>query len=690
MGCLVGRLWPVAVLLFLLVGVPVAARAELQVSGIDVPRVATAPPVDGTLDGPVWQRAAKVALTYDGHTFAAASEPTEAYLLTDGTSLFVGFDATQRRTPIVANQLTNGVGQDSDDEVAVALWPAGANGFSYAFIATPRGTRYQTSSENSTYEPHWDARGTLSTDRYVVTMRIPFAALHGASSGAWMIQIGRYEPTTGSLFLYSGGPNVGGLTDYNYAKPLRGLGTIARARPKARFGFYGLGAVAAPSAGGSTTRAGLDLSLPVTATTSIFATVHPDFSNVENDQQSISPTAFRRYYSETRPFFTQGAGTYNYMECDACPNEQSLYTPAIPTPRTGYAIEGKQGPLTFAGFDAVGDRRDDTAQAAVFRNAPRTLFVSAQRVSVDLPGLKDDTLQYAAKWSDLKHLFVYGNYGTESGTAVTDPGAAKFAEVGGGVYGPHAFTGGGLRRVGAQYAPLDGFFSFSDIAGYGIFSNHDWVPNGGAFRSITASVFTDRYHGADGLAVSDATVGLDVVTRRLLEFATTSSSSYARIDGIMTPLTVNETSLTFGSGTATPTTIAHSTGRYGDGRLEGDRRQTTIALGRRTFLSLAANDNRQYFAGAPANVQWFERVGLAYQASAESSFAIGWRRIVGTPPTPNGGGDCIGTCTNFSFAYHRLYGPEELYVAYGDPGQLSTVPQFLIKLIRYVGAEKGT
>jgi len=668
-----------------------AAEAAVSVDGLSVPHVGTAPAIDGTLADPAWQTAAKIDLGYDAHTLTPAAEPTHAYFLTDGTSLYVAFDATQTRTPILANQNTNGVGADSDDQVAVVLWPGGTNGFNYTFVSTPRGTRYQSSSENSNYEPRWDARGTVSPGRWTVTMRIPFSAMHGASRDKWLLQVGRLEPTTGSLYLWSGGPTVNGMTDFTYARPLHGLEAIVASRPKPRFGFYGLGAIAAPSAGGATSRGGLDLSIPIDATTSIVATIHPDFSNVENDQQSISPTAFRRYYSETRPFFTQGGGTYNFMECDACPNEQSLYTPAIPTPRTGYAIEGKEGPLTFAGFDAVGDRRNDAAQAAIFRNKPHTLFFSAQRVSVNLPGVRDNTMQYAAKWSDLKHLFVYGNYGTESGTYSPDPDKAKFAEIGGGWYGPHAFTGGGIRKVGSEYAPLDGFFSFSDIAGYGLFSNHNWIPNGGVFKSINAFVFADRYHGADRLAVSDNTVGIDLVTRKLLEFATTSSSSYALIGGVMTPLTVNETSLTFHSGTATPTTFAHSTGRYGDGRLEGNRRQTTLALGHRAFLSLTANDNRQYFTdGTAANIQWFERVGLAYQMGPESSFAIGWRRIVGNAPTPNGGGNCVGSCTNFSFAYHRLYGPQELYIAYGDPGRLDTRPQFIVKLIRYVGAEKGT
>src|SRR5581483_10247108 len=114
----------------------------------------------------------------------------------------------------------------------------------------------------------------------------------------------------------------------------------------------------------------------------------------------------------------------------ACNAEASLYTPAIPTPRDGYAIEGKQGPITFAGFDAVGFGRTDAAQSAIFRTQSQHFYVSAQHVGVNgvsdqLPGpsFRDNTWQFAGKLDDLHHKFVYANYGTESATGnwITDP-----------------------------------------------------------------------------------------------------------------------------------------------------------------------------------------------------------------------------------------------------------------------------
>ncbi len=548
-----------------------AAVVGTQGSGISVPTVAVPPPIDGTLASPVWQQGAVVHLPYDRLTHGSSAEDTTAYLLTDGKSLFVGFHAVQTRAAVVANQHSNMAGVDTDDEVKISLWPGGAHGFDYQFMATPLGTRYQYSSENLAYEPTWDAAGHIGHNEYFVTMRIPLSVMRGSNPKSWLIQLTRWEPTTGSLYAYNGGASWQGTADVNYAQPLHGMPVLAAVRPRPRVAVYGLSSIASKALGGPTSRAGADLSVPITDSSSFIATIHPDFSDAERDQQTIAPSAFRNFLSETRPFFTQGANFYNYMECDACPNEQSLYTPNIPTPRAGYAVEGTQGPLTFGGFDAVGAQRNDAAQSLIYKTVPRTLFVSAQRVSVDMPGFKDDTNQFSSKWGDLQHKFIYANYGTESGTNVTDPGAAKFAELGGAYYGPQSFTGGGIRKIGTQYNPYDGFFTISGIAGYSFITDHPMTPANGPFKSIDWNFFLDRYHGALGLNESDTSLSVDVITRGLWELATQTGSSYLELNtatsalpsSVFTPVTQNFTTLRYHAGTSTPTKFTFATGRYG-------------------------------------------------------------------------------------------------------------------------------
>jgi len=90
-------------------------------------------------------------------------------------------------------------------------------------------------------------------------------------------------------------------------------------------------------------------------------------------------------------------------------------------------------------------------------------------------------------------------------------------------------------------------------------------------------------------------------------------------------------------------------------------------------------------------VQWLERLGDTYATGPNSSLAVGVRRIVGTAPlldvtSPPGS----VRAWNLSFAYHRRLPHDELYFAYGDASQLSTLPQLVLKLIHYIGAEKGS
>lgn len=664
-----------------------ALAAEIGKGPIAVPNVAAAPPLDGML-GEAWKQAVAVPLVYDSHLHSASAEPTTAYVMTDGKALYVAFDARQTRASILTTQRTNDVGLDSDDEVQVSLWPSGSQGFAYQFISTPIGTRYQSSSENSTYEPLWQAAGHVERGRYLVTMRIPFSIMRGAGSGHWLMQLSRWEPTTGSLYVMNGGETIQNSMDVNFAQPLANMPSVAAARPQPRFAAYGLGAVAAPSAGGSTSRAGVDFAIPVSAGTSFVGTIHPDFSNVENDQQTIAPSAFARFYQETRPFFAQGASAYNVFECDECQSISTLYTPSIPTPRTGYAVEGKEGRYTFGAFDAVGAGRDDTAASVAYRTLPRTLLVALQRVNVNMPGFQDTSYALSSKWSDQKHKFLFANFSQETGTNVTDASSAKMRMIGGGWYGANTWIAGNIAKMGSQYAPYDGFVPLNDLAGYGAFRQQTWNPQGGTLKHVSFVGYVDRYHGTTGgLNDADQGLNLDLTTRTLWDLQAQSGATYTAISGIMTPLTQNQYTLTYHAGTATPSSLAFASGEYGAGRLNAWYRSSTIALGRRYTMTLEA-DNTEQFLASGTNAQWLERLSFAFQTSQNSSFAIGLRRFSGQAPAPNGG-SCEGTCTNISFAYHKRFDKRELYVAYGNPSPLFTVPQFIVKLIDYVGADKG-
>lgn len=690
-----------------------ATTPAIAASHIAVTQAAD-PPLDPSAPLAQWAQATSVTLPWNEIKSQRASEPTTARITTDGHALYVRFDAVQHE-PIAAAQHTNDVGQGNDDECWIDLWPNGLGGYFYQFFVTPNGTHYEFSSENTAYSPDWESAGATHGGGYTVTMRIPFEVLRNAHGGTWTVQFVRAVHATGEQQVWAYDkvqmqPDNYGSSDYAHAgtmeiPPL----SVGLARPKPRAAIYALGEAASRTIGGSTSRVGADLSIPITPTASFYSTFHPDYSNVELDQQSIAPTVYQRYYNEVRPFFTQAANFYNQFNCDACPNVQSLYTPAIPTPREGYAVEGKAGQLGFATFDAIGDNdRNDLASALVY-TSPNTMWqATLQRVGVNLPGLTDDATETGLAYYDLKHVSAYFNYANDAGTNVLAPDRAQYYDFGGGwmnqTFGLFAAT----RKVGEYYNPVDGFVSHPGIAGYALYSAKIWDFSGDdKLASVGLSGFIDRYQGPEmGQAQSDNQVLLDVLTRHAIDLQLFTGSNYWRFGEVLTPISQNGGfSLTYDSGlqtnnpgqfpnhgtSSTPTTIGYNTGRYGTGRLDTWFRTSTIRVGNRGALTLALDDTAQWLpAPGPNNIQWFESVSYAYQIGPWSSFAIGVRHVIGNPPLPNGGGDCIGDCSNVSIAYHLRLRNSEFYLAYGDPNALTTVPQAIFKIIFYAGAQKGT
>lgn len=683
-----------------------AARAATFPS-VAIPTVTNIPSLDPNADLSTWSSAATVKLQWDVVHRRPVTEATTVYAETDGRYLYLRFDAAQAE-PIAASQRTNDVGQGTDDDVWVDLWPDGISGYTYQFFATPLGTHYESSSENTSFSPAWDAAGARKPGGYTVTMRIPLNVIRGARSGSgWRVNFARFIHATGDDQVWSYDAEQSSPDDFARSAGMTMAISVAAPRPKPRLAVYGLGAIAAPSAGGSTSRTGLDLSIPVTSTAAFYATFHPDFSNVELDQQTISPTVYQRYYSEVRPFFTQAASFYNDFNCDACPNITTLYTPAIPTPREGYAIEGKQGPISFASFDSVGEDRSDIASALTWSSSDTRWFSTLQRVSADLPGAIDDSEEAGIGFYDLKHLSAYFNYGTDAGTFVPNPSQAHWYDFGGGWANSTFGLFGSTRQIGQYFDPIDGFISHPGIAGYALYSAKIWDFDAhDKLATIGVAGFIDRYQGPSfGIAQSDNSLLLDVLTRSALDLQLFTGSNYWRFGTLLTPVSQNAGfSFTYHSGSttnnpgnfpyhgssATPTSISYATGRYGNGRLDTWFRTTTMRAGMRGTLTFALDDAAQWLPVGHDNVQWFESVSYTYQLDPNSSFAIGLRREVGMPPIPNGGGDCIGVCSNVSVAYHLRRPHWELYAAYGDPNTLSTVPQALLKLIFYAGAEKGT
>ncbi|MBV9270591.1 MAG: hypothetical protein JO165_05825, partial [Candidatus Eremiobacteraeota bacterium] len=659
---------------------------------VTVPSLTKPPSLSGAIDES-WAAAAQVPVSYD-FTYQRSGEPTTAYIAQDRSGLYVAFDVRQQEAPTAATQ-TNGAGVLNDDNVTVALWPEGFQGFTYTFTANINGARYQTSSENSAFTPQWIAAAHRTPSGYTVTMHIPFGVIRSGGSKVWHVQLSRTTVAANSTQIWAHAAGQRNANEAQYSGTMKGINAGAGAtpsRPKPRVQVYALGQAAPASLGGDTSHMGADVSIPVTATSSFVGTFHPDYSNVEIDQQTISPTAFARRFSEVRPFFTQvGQNFNNTFSCTNCPT--TLYTPAIPTFRDGYAYEGTQGRFSFAAFDAAGDDRTDSAETLNYTlNDPKQILgVALQRVAVDMPGFDDVTTTIDTGYENRKsHLFTYLNAGMDRGTNVTIPGRANYYEYGGGFVDKTTTVGLTLQKIDQQFNPAIGFVPQTDIAGYFAFANKTFnFSKTARLQDISFNSYFGRYHDHNGNTAqtnAGGQVNFDLRSQFSLHLYL-NSQGVQTFTGELLPFNANGWYVSYRGNTSTPSSVGYVAGAYSHGTLRSWSYLTTLPLPHHLHLSLEDDENvyASPLAAEPTAKQWLERASLDWQVTRDASFDIGARRIIGRnlpnafqvpdyPTTALPFGTINGfapfdyvNAGNVSLAFHVLALRNEFYAVYGNP-----------------------
>jgi len=647
----------------------------------------------------VWKSAAVAHLGYDLRYHAAAAQPTTIYLITDGPFLYVGIDARQTAR-VRATEHTNGVGLDTDDEVQVDLWPNGTSGFRYKFTSTPIGTHYQFSTENNSFEPEWWTVGHIVDGGYTITMKIPLSVMHGTGSGTWRIQFIRYVAVTNDVFIWSWGAAQQNFNDVTYSGSLTGLPRLSAQRGKSRVGVYGLGELAPGSNGGDTSRVGADISIPIATGTSFVSTLHPDYSNVEVDQQTIAPTAFQRFFNDFRPFFTQGANVYSYPQgvCPDC-NVSEFYTPAIPTPSEGFAVEGQRGLFSFGALHTDIAGRTDTGDAIDYVSPNQRTAIDFQGSQVDESGLHDRADGMTFTQNNLTDFQVFARYGNDAGTNVLDGAQAQRYEAGAGWFDAKGATVNAvMRKVGLFFHPVDGFVQHPDIAGYDV----DFFE---PFKFATTDRFTEfdvngslsRYHDHTGeLDQTNEFINTSLTTRTLFNLQVSTGSAYVLLPPVFTPVSQAGAQIGYNLNSLLPSFVGFNHGRFGPGNLDSWFRSATVRTGTRGALTLEADDTDQFVDTGDRVTQWLERADYAYQSGPDQAYAFGIRRIIGLAPllfelTPQQIKALpVADAWNLSAAYHRKVPGGELYVVYGDAAGFRTSPRFIVKYIKYFGADKGT
>jgi hypothetical protein len=640
---------------------------------------------------------AELSLLYDYNYRSAAKEPTEVYVSRNQDSLQITFVAHQREQ-ILASQQASGPAVQSDDYVGVFLWPRGTQGFQYFFAANPKGSTYQTSSENADYAPQWTATGRETASGYVVTLKIPLGVIRSAGSDSWRAQFVRSTALTHGLSVWFYSPVAGSVADPSFSGTLTDM-RVQAPRVRARAQIYSLAEMTGKQYGGNTSRVGIDFSVPISGTVSVVGTVHPDYSNVDSDQQTITPNAFSNQYQEVRPFFAQVAQPFN-ASLNTFNTPTFLYTPSIPTFRDGLAVEGSEGPLRFSAFNVSGDKRNDTGIALDFKrkDAVNEFDLNLQQINVTdgARGLKDALTTLSAGFQHV-HSFVYLNAAMERRSNVSKPSLGNYLEAGGGYASATSLAVLAYQKIGPQFSPADSYTAQPDVAGLEAYVQKQINFAASApVQDISGSVYAARFADHLGRPAQENSGGqLTVDLKHLLSFRLFSNELSVRTaTNEFLPFNNGGIQLGYGLQTANPSSIQLARGRYYHGLLSTMSATGTFPLRKnlRLRLELDRNAYTTSYSGEMNVVQSLERASLEFQINHSSALDIGLRRIAGrsVPDAYQTPTFAPMRSTNLSAAYHCLLGQNEFYLVYGDPNSVSTTPAIILKWVRYIGAAKGT
>ena len=336
------------------------------------PRVAGAGiAVDGALDEPVWERAARLTgfSQYQPVEGAPASQETEVLVFLTDEDLFFGILAHDSEPDQIRATLAE---RDnvaaSDDFVRVVLDTFNDQRRAYAFTVNPLGIQQdglwlegggsgggRADPVDDNQDFIWESRGQITSRGYQVEVRIPLKSLRFPDQEVqdWGLQVLRTIQRDG--YRESWAPITGESTNrLAQSGTLRGLegldpGLFLELNPVVtalQWGVYDSEAASLVHADPDV-EFGVNATYGITSNLTLDATYNPDFSQVEADAGQITVNErFAIFLPEKRPFFLEGTELFDLPE-------RIVYTRSIVDPIVGAKITGKVGALSLGYLGAV-------------------------------------------------------------------------------------------------------------------------------------------------------------------------------------------------------------------------------------------------------------------------------------------------------------------------------------------------
>ena len=280
-------------------------------------RVAGEPPrIDGRVDDDTWRQA---AIAQD----LVQSEPANMEAPTERTTVQVAYDDRNLYVAVRClasdpSQITAGLGRRDNlprsDRITLRFDPRHDHQTGYAFEVNPSGvqgdyTLYDDTSVSGDYDAVWDVETAMTAEGWTAELRIPLSQMRfSAPSDAamvWGFNVQRDIHRKGESDMWVATPRgtrgvvsrFGHLVFRERFSPPRRLEILP----------FGLGRTARPPGAPSSQSldGGFDLRYGLGTSSTLSATVNPDFGQVEQDPAVLNLSVFETQFAERRPFFLE-------------------------------------------------------------------------------------------------------------------------------------------------------------------------------------------------------------------------------------------------------------------------------------------------------------------------------------------------------------------------------------------------
>ncbi len=380
------------------------ARAE-EAPRLELRRAVETPTVDGQLDDAAWQGTVLALtewLTYQPTIGGTIPQKTEVRAAYDDRYLYFAFHCVDPEPDKVRGTLSRRDNLFSDDWVGFSLDSLGTGQSAYELFLNPLGVqgdilRSASAGENDAPDFVWDSAGRRTEQGYDVEMRVPLTTIRfaGGPEVKMGIMFWRRVSRVGISVSWPSLPAGASVFERHAQVTLRNLKqpltlevipAFTYGRHQTRNSADGFGPA------DSDPDAGLSVKYGITSSATVEATLNPDFSQVESDAFQVDVNQrFPLFFSEKRPFFMEGLGTFEMAGVgEDAVMRTAVHTRRVVDPSWGAKASGSAGRVSFAllaaGDDApgrpvdgvpnpfLGDRQEFVVARAQYGLGPSSYF----------------------------------------------------------------------------------------------------------------------------------------------------------------------------------------------------------------------------------------------------------------------------------------------------------------------------